>query len=127
MAELCSFCGKSIFSKASFAVAKRPFDRFWSKLQGLCKKVLSYLVSQEAFFWQMAGVWNFFDNFDPIFHQSSGTREILTTARSLVGNGLPAKTTQLCLFWIFLLQNYIEASSINTLNNKKKSLISLFA
>ena len=26
-------------------------------------------VSQEFFLGQMAGVWNFFENFDPIFHQ----------------------------------------------------------
>ena len=50
---------------------------------------------------------------------------ILITAKSLPENRLRARTTYLRHFWIFLLQNYMEASLINILNNQKKSLISL--
>ena len=48
---------------------------------------------------------------------------ILTTPRGLAENGLPAKTTQLRHFLIFLLQNYLKASLINTLNNQKEIVI----
>ena len=41
---------------------------------------------------------------------SSGIRKILTTGRSLAGNGLAVKTTKLRYFWIFLLQNYMKTS-----------------
>ena len=51
----------------------------------------------------------------------------MTTARGIVENGLPAKTIQLRHFWIFLVKNSVEDSSINTLNNQKiKSLTPLF-
>ena len=60
-------------------------------------------------------------------NRSGGIREMLTTAGGLAENGLSEKTTKLRHFWIFLLKNYMEASSINTLSNHRiKWLISLF-
>ena len=69
MAELCGFCWKSIFSKVSCGsediIQNIPLES--KQMTDYCfKKVKA--VSQGVF-WQMAGVWIFYENVDPIFLQ----------------------------------------------------------
>ena len=62
MAKLCSFCWKSTFSKRFLGYYSTDFVHIY---RAYVKKY--YLVSQEAFFWHMAGVWNFLKISTPFF------------------------------------------------------------
>ena len=71
MAELCSFYWKSIFSKVSYGsqdiIQNIPLES--KQMTDECFRRVKAVNQEMFFFWQMAGVWNFFFNFDLIFHQ----------------------------------------------------------
>ena len=70
MAELFSFCWKSIFSKVSCGSQDiiQNVSLEMKQMSDYCLRRVK-AVSQEGFFGGMAGIWNFFENFDPICHQ----------------------------------------------------------